>query len=166
MAGEDIVIRAQEPEDLAALAEVYNQPRVVWGTLQTPFTGVAQRRERYGSPPESHSRLVAVIGGKVIGSAGLHPGRHRRRQHAAELGMGVHDAYAGHGVGRALMAAVIDLADNWLAYRRLELTVWTDNDRAIRLYESFGFEREGVHRAYAWREGGYVDALAMARLRL
>jgi putative acetyltransferase len=78
----------------------------------------------------------------------------------------VHDAYAGRGAGRALMQALIDQADRWLAYRRLELTVWTDNDRAIALYEAFGFEREGVLRAYAWRDGAYVDALAMARLRL
>jgi putative acetyltransferase len=80
--------------------------------------------------------------------------------------MAVHDAYAGRGAGRALMSGLIDLADRWLNYKRLELTVWVDNERAIGLYSSFGFEREGVHRAFAWRDGGYVDAVAMARLRL
>ena len=43
---------------------------------------------------------------------------------------------------------------------------YADNARAIALYESFGFEREGLYRAYAWRNGAYVDSLAMARLRL
>jgi putative acetyltransferase len=80
--------------------------------------------------------------------------------------MAVHDAYAGRGAGRALMTGLIHLADRWLNYKRLELTVWVDNERAIRLYDSFGFEREGVHRAFAWRDGAYVDAVAMARLRL
>lgn len=48
---------------------------------------------------------------------------------------------------------------------RLELTVFTDNERAIALYRKFGFEAEGTHRAYALRDGRYADVLAMARLR-
>jgi putative acetyltransferase len=166
MSQDDIVIRAQEPEDLADLTEAYNQPRAVWGTLQVPFTSLDARRRRREGLPASHTLLVAVMDGKVIGGAGLHPAENRRRAHAASIGMAVHDAYARRGAGRALMQALIDQADRWLAYKRLELTVWTDNDLAIRLYEGFGFEREGVLRAYAWRDGAYVDALAMARLRL
>ena len=63
------------------------------------------------------------------------------------------------------MAALTEQADRWLGLRRIELTVWTDNAAAIALYERFGFEREGLHRAFALRDGEYVDALAMARLR-
>jgi putative acetyltransferase len=162
----DILIRGLEPEDIPDLAEAFNQPRALWGTLQAPFTSVDARRKRSAALPAGHTMLVAAIDGKVIGSAGMHPAENRRRAHAASIGMAVHDAYAGRGAGRALMQGLIDLADNWLNYKRLELTVWTDNDRAIRLYEGFGFEREGVFRAFAWRDGAFVDALAMARLRL
>ncbi|MBL8771418.1 MAG: GNAT family N-acetyltransferase, partial [Phenylobacterium sp.] len=81
------------------------------------------------------------------------------------VGMAVHDAFAGRGVGTALMAAVVDLADRWWNVRRLELNVYADNARAIALYERFGFAREGLLRDYAWRDGAYVDSLAMARLR-
>jgi putative acetyltransferase len=163
---EDILIRAVEPEDAAALAEVFNQPRAIWGTLQVPFVSVEARRKRREAQPGNHTVLAAVIGGKAIGMAALHPADNVRRAHAASIGMAVHDAYAGRGAGRALMGALTDQADRWLNYRRLELTVWADNDRAIRLYEGFGFEREGLHRAYAWRDGAWADALAMARLRL
>ena len=79
--------------------------------------------------------------------------------------MAVHDAFTGRGVGTAMMAAALDLADNWLNLRRVELKVYADNARAIALYERFGFEREGRLRDYAWRAGAYVDSLAMARLR-
>jgi putative acetyltransferase len=89
-----------------------------------------------------------------------------RRSHVGSIGMAVHDAYAGRGAGAALMAAVLDLADNWLQLKRIELTVYADNPRAIALYERFGFEREGLCRAFAWRDGAYADAVAMARLRL
>ena len=48
---------------------------------------------------------------------------------------------------------------------RLELTVFTDNERAIHLYESMGFQREGIRRKAAVRNGVYMDELAMARIR-
>jgi putative acetyltransferase len=89
-----------------------------------------------------------------------------RRSHVGSIGMAVHDAYAGRGAGIAMMAAIVDLADNWLQLKRLELGVYADNARAIALYERFGFEREGLQRAYSWRNGSYADSLSMARLRL
>jgi L-phenylalanine/L-methionine N-acetyltransferase len=46
------------------------------------------------------------------------------------------------------------------------LTVYTDNERAIRLYQRFGFKIEGTHRGYALKAGVYADALVMAGFRL
>jgi len=160
-----IQIRALEAGDFDDVAEIFAQPRAVWGTLQTPYLSIEARRARHLALPAGHTIIAAVIDGKVIGTAGLHPEGNRRRAHVASLGMAVHDAFAGRGAGRALLAALIDLADRWQNYSRLELTVWSDNDRAIRLYEAAGFVREGLHRAYAFRDGVYVDAIAMARLR-
>ena len=158
----NLMIRASEPEDIPALTEVFNQPRVLWGTMQLPFTSVAQRSRKYENRPDTH--LVAVIDGKVIGTLGLVL-QQGRRAHAATLGMAVHDAYAGRGAGTALMAAAVEQADRWLGLKRIELSVWTDNARAIALYERFGFEREGLFRGYAFRDGAYVDAVSMARLK-
>ena len=161
----EILIRAAEPEDMADLTEAWNQPLAVRGTLQVPFTSVDARRRRF----EAHSsstRLVAVIDGKAIGMIFLGVEESRRRAHCGSIGMAVHDAYAGRGAGSALMAAVVDQADKWLNLRRLELNVYADNARAIAVYERFGFEREGLFRAYAWRDGEYVDSIAMSRLRL
>lgn len=162
----DIAIRAMEPADIPALAEVLNQPQAVWGTLQPPFVSVDARQKRFAENGPDDAGLAAVIGGRVVGFIGLHRVPHHRRSHAASLGMAVHDAYAGRGAGTALMTAVVDLAERWWNVRRLELNVYADNQRAIALYERFGFEREGSHRAYAWRDGAYVDSLSMARVRL
>lgn len=79
--------------------------------------------------------------------------------------MAVHEQWQGRGVGTALLAAAIDLADNWLNLLRLELTVYTDNEAAIHLYRKSGFETEGTLRHYAFRDGVLVDAYAMARLK-
>jgi L-phenylalanine/L-methionine N-acetyltransferase len=46
--------------------------------------------------------------------------------------------------------------------RKVHLTVFTDNARAIRLYRAFGFEFEGLHRCFSRRGNGYVDAYSMA----
>ena len=63
------------------------------------------------------------------------------------------------------MSTLADISDNWLDLKRLELTVYVDNEPAIRLYRKFGFEVEGTRRADTFRDGTYVDSLFMARLR-
>jgi putative acetyltransferase len=161
----EIVVRACEPADIAAVTEVMNQPRAYWGTLQWPYHSVAFREKKFEVDRNS-APLVAELDGKVIGAIGLHREIAHRRSHAASIGMAVHDAYAGRGVGTALMGAVVELAERWWNIKRLELNVYADNARAIALYERFGFVREGLFRAYAWRDGEYVDSLAMARLSL
>lgn len=166
MGSGEILVRAVELGDMPAIAEILSQPRAIWGTLQVPYTSLEARQKRHLATAAGHTLLAAVIEGKVVGTAGLHPAENRRRAHAASIGMAVHDAYAGRGAGGALLSALLELADRWLAIKRVELTVWVDNQRAIALYERFGFEREGLLRAYAWRDGAYVDAISMARLRL
>jgi len=83
----------------------------------------------------------------------------------AALGMMVHADFQGHGVGTALMEAAVDLAEHWLNISRIELEVYTDNAAALALYKKFGFEIEGTLRDYAYRDGQFVDAYLMARIR-
>lgn len=165
MSASDIEIRAVEPEDWADLSEMNAQPRVIAGTLGLPFRSLAFERQRLEKNDPARPHLGAAIDGKIVGTIMLVPTTNLRRAHAASFGMCVHDAYQGRGAGSALLGALLDLTDRWLNIRRMELTVWADNTRAIGLYEKHGFEREGVHRAYAFRDGELVDALAMARLR-
>jgi hypothetical protein len=63
-----------------------------------------------------------------------------------------------------LMLTVIDLADNWLNLVRLELDVYADNERAIRLYQHCDFEIEGKKRCHTLRGGNYIDSYIMGRL--
>jgi putative acetyltransferase len=79
--------------------------------------------------------------------------------------MAVHDDWHGRGVGTTLVRAAVELADNWLNLHRLELEVYTDNEPAVRLYKRHGFLTEGTLKDFAFRNGAYVDAFTMARLR-
>jgi len=160
-----VQVRAVEPTDAADVHEIMSQPRAIWGTMATPYVSLARRQKNLSDIPNSALRLAAAIDQKVVGILGLDRNDLPRLSHTATIAIAVHDACAGRGVGSALMAAVIDVADKWWNLIRLELEVYADNVRAITLYERFGFEREGLLRARAWRDGEYVDCLTMARLR-
>jgi putative acetyltransferase len=164
---EGLTIRRAEPEDCSALYEMFTSPKLYANTMQLPYPSREAWRQRIAEPGDGAHNLVAVAGERVVGMLSLHTfPRRPRRHHAAALGMSVHEDWHGKGVGTALMRAGVELADNWLNLTRLELEVYTDNEPAIRLYERFGFEREGLLRQHAYRDGRYVDSYVMARLRM
>ena len=88
-----------------------------------------------------------------------------RRSHVATFGISVAADMQGRGVGRRLMSEMINLCDNWLRIERIELTVFADNPAAVALYKNFGFEIEGTGKKFALRNGEYVDAYYMARMK-
>ncbi len=160
-----VTVRAFRMDDWRDVAEIWLQPEVIWGTRQLPYQSLDDIRRRLENPPERLQRLVAATEeGRVIGMLGLEVGR-GRSAHAARLFLMVHPDFHNRGVGSALMAAALDLADNWLNLLRVDLEVYIDNPAAIHLYEKFGFEIEGTLRRYAYRDGQYVDSYTMARLR-
>jgi putative acetyltransferase len=132
--------------------------------MQIPLQSIEVWKKRLETMAPADRILVAVVNSEVVGNLGVHPVTNARRSHVAGIGMAVRDDHQGKGVGTALLKAAVDLADNWLNLLRLELTVWTDNEAALRLYSGQGFVLEGTHRAYALRHGRYADVHAMARL--
>jgi L-phenylalanine/L-methionine N-acetyltransferase len=158
-----IRIRAFEERDVAAFMRIHSQASVAANTLQIPHQQLAEMQQRFVAQP-SQRNLVAEIGGQVVGVCGLTLYA-RRQAHVGAIGMGVDESAQGRGVGTAMLESLLDLADNWYNLRRLQLEVYTDNAVAIRLYEKYGFQIEGLHRAYAYRLGEFVDAYSMARLR-
>jgi L-phenylalanine/L-methionine N-acetyltransferase len=161
-----LIIRPVSVADAAQLHTLFTLPGVVWGTNQLPSQTVDAVRERIegrSTSRDTHS-LVAELEGKLVGSAGLQLG-HNKRRLTASLGIMVHDDYVGQGVGRALIEALLHLADNYLGLNRIELDVMVDNAAAIHLYESLGFEREGIMRAAIFRGGVFVDLLMMGRVK-
>ncbi|GAJ90853.1 GNAT family N-acetyltransferase [Agrobacterium sp. SHOUNA12C] len=160
-----VEIRAAAPSDAEGIALIANLPGFRAGTLRLPFQSIEETRQWLEKPTPGAISLVALLEGQIVGNAGLR--RHDGRQiHTGNIGMGVHDDFIGRGIGSALFAALVDTADNWLAIKRLQLTVYVDNGPAIRLYEKFGFETEGRLKAFAFRNGEYVDAFTMARIRM
>ena len=85
--------------------------------------------------------------------------------HRANLGISVEKAYWGLGIGRAMTEACIECARN-AGYEQLELEVVSENESAIRLYESVGFKEFGRNpKGFRSRETGYQELISM-RLEL
>lgn len=158
-----LAIRAIRPDDAEAVATMQALPGFRYGTMRLPHPSPEDVGGWIERKPPDRASLVAVMGTEIIGTAGLERFA-GRRAHVGSIGMGVHDAWTAQGIGTALLAALVDLADGWLGLRRLELAVFADNAPALALYRRFGFVPEGRHGAYALRGGVYVDALSMARL--
>jgi putative acetyltransferase len=161
-----LTLRRANVEDAPAFMRLMADPEVFANLMQLPHPCEASWRERLATvsgPDNANLHLVALRGDEVVGSAGLHPSVPVRRRHAMNLGISVARAAQGQGVGHALMAALLDYADNWAQALRVELTVFTDNARAIALYQRHGFETEGRLRGFAFRAGRYEDVFTMAR---
>ena len=160
----EIVIRHAEPRDAEPLRQLTAHPEVYHDTLQLPHPAMEMWQERLQPRPNSH-HLVASIEEQVVGHLMLSVESRPRRSHVATFGMSVAAPFHGRGVGSALMREMINLCDNWLRVERIELTVFADNASAISVYRKYGFSVEGTGRKFALRNGEYVDALFLARLK-
>ena len=115
---------------------------------------------------DNEVELVAVVDGKIVGSAGVTAvGSRRKVAHRARFGISVLQEYWGMGIGRVLMDACIDSARR-AGYSELELEVVADNERAVSLYRRAGFEEYGRNpRGYRSAASGYQELVHM-RLEL
>lgn len=166
----NLTIRPVRLED----AEHINEMRRMDGVRENILGIISERKARseafINGLSENDHMLVAEVEEegkkKVVGNIALNVNRNPRLRHSANIGIMVHKDYQGKGIGKELFKKIIDLADNWLMLVRLELSVFTDNERAINLYKSMGFQIEGTKKYASIRNGKYEDEYSMARYNL
>lgn len=166
----DITIRPLTIEDADDLHAIISHPAVARSLNQIPsleVTDVKKKVEAGGPGLYRFSAVATHADGstKMVGNVNLNQPQNPRIAHNADLGISVHPEYWGLGIGKRLMASIIDLADHWLNLRRIELEVYCDNQAAIQMYKHFGFEIEGTKHLFGYGDGRWSDAYFMARLR-
>lgn len=161
-----IVVRRAEPGDASALialaSEVGREPGD-WLLTTDEWRSVSDER-RYLRAVRHHADaavFVAADGDRVVGRLSLARDPHPSSSHVADLGLMVAASHRRRGIGRELLDAAARWAEQ-SGVRKLELHVFPWNEPAIQLYETYGFEREGLRRAHYLRDGVAVDALLMA----
>lgn len=107
--------------------------------------------------------FIAVCDGCVIGWCDISSLDRPVFAHVGSLGIGILAAYRGQGIGKKLMQAAIQQAEQ-KGLTRIELTVREQNKPAIALYKKLGFEKEGVHKNAVCIEGKYENHIFMALL--
>ncbi len=101
------------------------------------------------------------VDGAIAGRLSVARDTHPASAHVADVGLMVAKDARRKGVGWALLEAAVYWARS-SGVRKLELHVFPWNEPAIRLYERFGFEREGFRKGHYHRAGEDVDAILMA----
>src|SRR5580698_4469092 len=122
---EAFTLRPLRVADAAQLHALELQPAMLRGHPHPPYPTLEKTREGIEKIALPEVAIAAMVGDILVGFGRLVPGK-LRRAHAGMIGLGVHEAWHGRGVGNALVAEMLDLADNWLGLRRVELYVFTD----------------------------------------
>jgi RimJ/RimL family protein N-acetyltransferase len=158
-------VRRAEPGDapaLVALAAAVSAEPEGW-LIGTEWRTVGDER-RYIRAVRRHpdaAVLVAEEEGEIVGRLSVARDPHPASAHVADLGLMVDASRRRRGVGRALLDGAVEWA-RANGVEKLELHVFPWNEPALRLYESYGFEREGLRRAHYRREDGDADAILMS----
>lgn len=161
-----ISIRPAEGSDaseLVALAAAIGGEPGGWLLTTEAWRPVSDER-RYLKAVRRHADaavFVALDGDRIVGRLSLARDPHPASAHVADLGMMVAASHRRRGIGRKLLDEAVAWARG-ANVEKLELHVFPWNEPALRLYEDFGFEREGLRRRHYVRNGVAVDALLMA----
>lgn len=102
---------------------------------------------------------------KAVGMFKLVPLTYRNSHVVYLGGLAIDPALSGKGLGEEMLREIISLAKE-KGFKRIELSVATINERAIRLYEKVGFEKEGVLRNFTclMKENKFLDEAVMSYL--
>ncbi|HWH54626.1 MAG TPA: GNAT family N-acetyltransferase [Gaiellaceae bacterium] len=161
-----MVVRRATPADAAALValgrEVGAEPEG-WLITDGDWRDVGdERRYLRAIRRTPHAAVfVAEADDRIVGRLSLARDSHPACAHVADLGLMVDAAHRRQGIGSALLEQAVEWARG-AGVEKIELHVFPHNEAAIRLYERFGFEREGIRRRHYRRRNERLDAVLMA----
>ena len=108
--------------------------------------------------------LIAEADGTIVGFSRCEGSSLRRMSHNVEFGICILQAYWGYGIGRNLLNKTIEWADA-SQIKKITLKVLETNNKAIALYEKFGFQTEGILRNdKLLSDGKYYNTIVMGRI--
>ena len=160
------IIRPSTEADLAAVAEVYaHYVRNTTSTFEIEPPAVEElARRRAETVGRGLPHLVAEVEGAVVGYAYAVPYRPRPAyRFTVEDSIYIHPGQTGRGLGRLLLAAVVEACEQ-AGYRQMVAVIGgSDNAASIGLHASFGFVPAGLMRSVGFKFGRWLDSVLMQR---
>ncbi len=160
-----MILRPATAADAAATAAIYNAE--VLGSRVT-FDLVTRSVEEQAVWLDARSGalevVVAEVDGEVAGYASLSPYRERPAYRTTvEDSVYVHAEHRGSGVGRALLAEIVDVARE-RGFHSVIARIVADHTASIRLHAAVGFQHVGVEREVGRKFGRWLDVAVMQLL--
>lgn len=110
--------------------------------------------------------LVAVVHDRIVGFSRCEGNPLKRFSHKVEFGVCVLKEYWGYSIGKNLLKESIAWADSY-GIKKITLNVLDTNEKAISLYEKFGFETEGILKNdKVLSDGEFYNTVVMGRFSL
>jgi L-amino acid N-acyltransferase YncA len=156
--------REARSDDAPAIARIYNQGIEDRGaTFETEPRTPADIASRMAEA-DRFPVLVAELDGTVAGWAGLSSYRARACYAGiAEFSIYIDRSARGRGIGRQLLAALVDTARG-RGYWKLVSRVFPANAASRALCGACGFREVGVYEKHAQLDGHWMDVVIVERL--
>lgn len=166
--GEKVYLRPMEIEDADLLYTHLNndsEMRRLTGThnvfskieIQNSFQSLGQDSGRVGFA------IVTQEGDHLVGDVALNEMVFPNNRDA-NFRIAIFDEYVGQGYGSEATKLMLDYGFGILNLHRIELDVYSINERAIHVYEKLGFKREGVKRENWYYDHKYYNSVVMSIL--
>jgi putative acetyltransferase len=165
MSTSSISIRPFSTEDVQDYHALITHPLIAEATDFHPALELQDFVEWGKNNDSTQHRLAAITDDRLIGIALLNHNPRPRMSHSGKLQVLVHPDFWRCGVGSKLMAAALDLADNWLNLYRIQAESPADNQAGLTFLAAFGFTVEGRRRDAIAGRGGFQDDVLLARIR-
>ena len=156
--------RLAKPEDFSFIYTLYMHPDNNRWLLYDPMSEEAFQPIFDELVKRGHLYIYEEEG-VPVGMFKLQPMRYRNSHIIYLGGVAIDSKHKGKGCGNRMISESVSAAKQ-LGFTRMELTVATSNEKAIRLYEHHGFEKEGVLKNYSYlkEEGIYLDEWVMGKI--
>ena len=160
--------RSWRKDDLKALLHHANNPKIA-ANLRDQFPHPYTRHDgldflEYARSQEPECSFAIEFGGEVVGGVGFHLGRDIARI-SAEMGYWLGEEFWGQGLATRAVTAVSEWAFDNYKLTRVYAFVFSHNVASIRVLEKSGFEREGLLRRSAIKNGIVLDQILFAKVR-
>ncbi|HSQ90298.1 GNAT family protein [Romboutsia sp.] len=165
--GETVILRTPTKEDAKAMIEYLNiiggeSDFITFGANE--FTLSIEAEQQYiekTNSMENCKNVLTIINDEIVGIASISSMQKERMKHNGTLGISFRKKYWGIGLGNEVMSCLIEWAKSNGITKKISLLVREDNERGIKLYEKFGFEREGLLKKDICVHGVYHNTITM-----